>query len=148
MQLGDGTANNGSVPGDIVDDRASTIANDAPSENSGVISGNGSLMKAGRIFWSLAEQYIQRQYADRGSEVLLDRNSASPAKQPLDMNAADTGTLDMGGNANVVLGGLQGTRNLAIAAGATLTVGNNGDSTIYSGILSGSAPCSTRSAAT
>ena len=43
----------------------------------------------------------------------------------------------MGGNANVVLGGLQGARNLAIAPGATLSVGNNNSTTIYAGGMSG-----------
>lgn len=62
----------------------------------------------------------------------------------LDLNAADAGTLSFQGSVGTVaatLGGLKGSRNQGLintsSAGVALTVGNNGQSTTYSGVLSG-----------
>ena len=66
----------------------------------------------------------------------------------VDLNASDTGGLVFGtgtgsGIVNVTLGGLKGSRNLALVntnaspAGVTLSVGNNNADTSYSGTLSG-----------
>lgn len=54
----------------------------------------------------------------------------------LDMNAADTGTVNLN-NLSATLGALTGSRNLALGSG-TVSIGNNGLSTTYSGVLSGS----------
>ena len=47
LQLGDGTANNGSVAGNITDNAALTVADPSAQTISGVISGTGSLTKSG-----------------------------------------------------------------------------------------------------
>jgi autotransporter-associated beta strand protein len=103
----------------------------------GVIGGAGSLDKAGLGALSLggADTFSGNTRILAG--VLQTANSAALQFSTLDMNAADSGSLDMGGNANVVLGGLQGSRDLAIAPFATLTVGNNNSSTAYSGGMNG-----------
>ena len=61
----------------------------------------------------------------------------------VDLNASDAGTLSFRGSVGTVaatLGGLKGSRNLSLvnssAAAVALTVGNNGQSTTYSGGLS------------
>ena len=124
LQLGDGTANNGSVPGDIADYGLLVFANPNSQTYAGTISGYGSLMKAGTGLLSLGGGNTFYGTTRIAAGVLQTANSAALQYSLLDMNAADTGTLDMGGNSVVVLGGLQGTRNLAIAPGATLNVGN------------------------
>src|SRR4029079_18785394 len=53
----------------------------------------------------------------------------------LDMNGSDTGAVTFG-TANATLGGLSGSRDLAMPTG-TLRVGNNNNNTSYSGVLSG-----------
>ncbi len=82
----------------------------------------------------------------------LSTNAAAPTgtslalqNSTLDLNAADAGTLSFQGSAATVattLGGLKGSRNLSLLnttpAAVALTVGNNGQSTTYSGALSGS----------
>jgi autotransporter-associated beta strand protein len=62
----------------------------------------------------------------------------------VDLNAADAGTLSFRGTVGTVaatLGGLKGTRNQSLlnssSVAVALTVGNNGQSTTYSGVLSG-----------
>ena len=47
LQLGDGSANNGSVSGNIADNATLAFANPNPQTYSGVISGNGTLVKSG-----------------------------------------------------------------------------------------------------
>ncbi|MFM8434754.1 MAG: beta strand repeat-containing protein [Planctomycetia bacterium] len=56
----------------------------------------------------------------------------------LDLATADVGAVEftVAGNNTYALGGLQGTRNLAFGANS-LSVGGNGQSTTYSGVLSG-----------
>jgi autotransporter-associated beta strand protein len=53
----------------------------------------------------------------------------------LDMNSADNGSVDLN-NLDATLGALTGSRNLALG-NAAITIGNNGTSTTYSGIMSG-----------
>ncbi len=62
----------------------------------------------------------------------------------VDLNAADAGTLSFRGSVGTVaatLGGLKGSRNQILTntsgAAVVLTVGNNGQSTTFSGVLSG-----------
>lgn len=86
-----------------------------------------------------------------GGSVQLSPTAGAPAGTSLalqnstvDLNAADAGTLSFRGSVGTVaatLGGLKGSRNQGLVntsgAGVALTVGNNGQSTIYSGVLSG-----------
>src|ERR1017187_4656879 len=70
-----------------------------------------------------------------GTEIIA--NALALQLCTVEMNAADTGTLNLN-NLNATLGGLSGTRNLALGTG-TISVGNNNSNTIYSGSLSGNA---------
>jgi autotransporter-associated beta strand protein len=54
----------------------------------------------------------------------------------LDMNATDTGTVNLN-NLNALIGALTGSRDLALGSGA-VSFGNNNANTTYSGALSGS----------
>jgi autotransporter-associated beta strand protein len=67
----------------------------------------------------------------------LNLNNASALLQStLDMNAEDSGSVTFAGN--TTLGGLTGSRNLDMGT-RTLSIGNNGQSTTYSGGLSSGA---------
>ncbi len=59
----------------------------------------------------------------------------------LDMNAADNGAVSFGTLTSATLGGLKGSRNLSLSnttpAAVAVSVGNNNQSTTYSGVLSG-----------
>jgi len=68
--------------------------------------------------------------------VLGLNNTAALQNSTLDMNAADSGAVSFINTGNYTLGGLQGSRSLALGA-SSLTVGNNNQSTLYSGALSG-----------
>lgn len=93
-----------------------------------------------------------------GSILLGAANSAS-MNSTLDMNAADSGTIDFGSLGAATFGGLQGSRNLVLqnnggtGSGVALTVdsGNipNGSRvlTIYSGVLSGTGASLTKAGA-
>ena len=68
-------------------------------------------------------------------------NSSALQNCALDMNTADSGTLSFGSLTAATLGSLKGSRNLSLlndtAVAVALTVGKNGASDTYSGILSG-----------
>jgi len=59
----------------------------------------------------------------------------------VDLNVADSGSIDFSNQTAVTFGALQGTRNLALrntngtGAAVSLTVGNNNSNTTYSGAL-------------
>jgi fibronectin-binding autotransporter adhesin len=63
-------------------------------------------------------------------------NVAAASMSTVDMNIADSGSLSFGGMFSATLGGLKGGRNLDFSSVA-LSVGNNSQSTTYSGNLSG-----------
>jgi fibronectin-binding autotransporter adhesin len=69
--------------------------------------------------------------------TLVINNTLALQNSSVDMNAADSGTLNLN-NLNATLGGLKGARNLALGTG-TVSVGNNGVVNTYSGSLSGNA---------
>lgn len=137
--------------------RTITVASTAnPSAfMTGVISGGNpsvGLIKAGPSTFSISgvNTFSGDTRIVAGS-LQLSTNAAAPASTSLalqnstvDLNAADAGTLSFRGSTLTVaatLGGLKGSRNLALlntsSVGVALTVGNNGQSTTYSGALSG-----------
>lgn len=138
--------------------RTITVASTANPSGfmSGIISGGNSsvgLIKAGPsvLVLSGVNTYGGDTRIVAGS-IQLGTNTAAPAGTSLalqnstvDLNAADAGSLAFRGPVLTVaatLGGLKGSRNLPLlntsSASVALTVGNNGQSTIYSGVLSGS----------
>lgn len=74
-----------------------------------------------------------------GATKLQLANVSALQSATLNMAAGDTGTVEftVAGNNNYSLGGLQGARNLAFG-GNSLSIGGNGQSTTYSGVMTGS----------
>jgi len=97
-------------------------------------TGSGTLTLAGANTFSGTNRIT-------GGALIL-ANSAALQNSVLDMNASDAGTLSFGTLTSASLGGLTGSRNIALTnisnTGVTLTVGSNGQSLTYSGVLSGS----------
>lgn len=94
LQLGDGTANNGSVIGNITNNGTIAFMNPAPQSYGGTITGSGNLLKTGS-----------------GTLVLTGDNSYSGT------TTVSAGTLALGGS-----GSIADSANLTIASGATLDV--------------------------
>ena len=73
--------------------------------------------------------------------TLLLANSAALQNATLEMNAADPGALSFGSLTAAMIGGLIGSRNMALAntssAAVALTTGNNNLNSTYAGVLSG-----------
>ena len=144
LQLGDGALNNGSVPGNIADNAALAFANPNAQTYSGVISGNGSLVKLGATMLTLS-----------GTNTFSGNTSVSAGTLDLTNGLAlQNSTLATGGAGIIfdtavnshafTLGGLGGGANLALQDNSSpapfavaLTVGGNNVSTTYSGMLSG-----------
>lgn len=70
-----------------------------------------------------------------GAGTLFINNAGAITNATLDMNAADSGTVTLN-NLNFGIGALTGSRDLALGTG-TISIGNKGSSTTYSGVLSG-----------
>lgn len=104
-----------------------------------VLSGSGSLTKtgSGTLILSGANTYTGRTTVSAGTLTL--GNTLALQNSPLALNS---GALTFGSLTSATLGGLSGTQNLALtngsAAAVALTVGGNGTSNTYSGVLSGS----------
>ena len=112
-------------------------ANNGSTIFSGVLSGTGGFSKVGSGTLGLdgANTYSGTTRASTGTLNLGNVNAL--AGSTLDMATADAGTVGLtlsGQTYNV--GGLQGTRNLAIGDN-TISVGANNASTSYSGSISG-----------
>ena len=122
--------NNGALVFSRVDGYGGTVTN--------LISGSGSLTVAGgTLALSGSNTYTGTTRIAVG--VLALSNTSALAGSTLDMNGADSGSLalSVSGTQTYSLGGLSGSRNLAIG-GNTLAIGGNNKSTTYSGALSGS----------
>lgn len=114
-----------------------TIALDGGTSSSGGgLAGSGGLFKtgAGILRLDAANTFAGDMRIAGGTLSLADANALQ--NSTVDLNAADAGALDLN-NLNAVLGGLKGSRDLALGSGV-VTVGNNGQSTTYAGTLSGS----------
>jgi fibronectin-binding autotransporter adhesin len=137
--------------------RTITVASTAnPSAfMSGIISGGNpgvGLIKAGNSTFNISgantfsgdTRIVAGSLQLRATTGAAAGTSLALQNSTLDLNAADAGNLAFQGSVGTVaatLGGLKGSRNLVLAnttpAPVTLTVGNNGQSTTYSGVLSG-----------
>lgn len=102
------------------------------------IIGPGSFLKLGTGTVELAGTNSFTGTARISSGVLSLTSTAALAGATLDLAAADSGTVAFGvvGPTTYHLGGLQGTRGLALG-GNSLMVGSNGTTTTYGGVLSG-----------
>ena len=105
----------------------------------GTISGSGGLTKAGAGTLTLSESNGFTGTTRVGAGVLALANTEALAGSTLDLNAADAGTVAFtrAGINTYVLGGLTGSRNLAMGATANLSIGSNNASSSYAGSLSG-----------
>lgn len=105
---------------------------------SNLSSSGGTLTKVGSGTWTVSgsNSYDGDTRAAAGTLALGSVNGFSGST--LDMNAADSGTVafTVPGTQSYNVGGLKGSRNLAIG-GNTLSAGANGQSTTYAGSLSG-----------
>jgi autotransporter-associated beta strand protein len=101
-------------------------------------SSGGSLTKlgSGTLTLSTSNSFNGDTRIAAGTLSLGNVNALSAST--LDMNVADAGSIGFvtGTTQTYALAGLKGARNIA-NAGNTLSVGGNGQSTIYSGVLSG-----------
>lgn len=138
--------------------RTITVASTAnPSAfMSGIISGGNpgvGIIKAGPSVFNISgANTFSGDTRIAAGNLQLSLTTGAPAGTSLslqnstvDLNAADTGTLSFRGSVGTVgaiLGGLKGSRNLSLinssSVAVALTVGNNNQSTTYSGALSGS----------
>jgi T5SS/PEP-CTERM-associated repeat protein len=111
-----------------------------PATLSGVLSGVGGLNKLGTntLTLSAANTFAGNTTVSGGTLILA--NAAALQDSTLDYNAYG-GSLSFGSLTTATLGGLQGSQNLALANSASaalgLLVGNDNQSTVYSGALSG-----------
>jgi autotransporter-associated beta strand protein len=116
----------------------SSAPNGMANTISGPISGSGTIMAAtfatGTLNLNAANPFGGSYRAALGFLKIGGPNAMQNGT--LDMNAADTGTVNLN-NLNATLGALTGSRNLGLGSG-TVSIGNNHLSTAYSGMLSGS----------
>ncbi|OQB80125.1 MAG: tRNA nuclease WapA precursor [Planctomycetes bacterium ADurb.Bin126] len=99
-----------------------------------VIDGSGSLVKDGSGSLTLDAANTFSGDARLAAGTLIVGNVSALQNSTLDMNAADSGSIDFS-TYDATLGGLKGSRSLDMD-GRTLSIGNNGQSTEYSGVLS------------
>ena len=105
---------------------------------SGNVVGASSLLKYGsnRVDLLSASDFTGDTRVATGTLAIA---SNSLQYSTLSTVSYDTGTLVFGDG--VVLGGLKGNRNLSLAGNSTcVSIGNNNQSTLYSGVLSNAAP--------
>ncbi|MFN7341139.1 MAG: beta strand repeat-containing protein, partial [Opitutia bacterium] len=125
------------VSGNIANgSRLLSLSGDGTSAISGILSGTGGLSKSGTgaLTLSGANTFTGTTTIAAGSLVL--GNLSALAGSTLDLATASTGTLSFANVGTYQLGGLAGSRGLALGA-SSLSVGGNNASTAYSGILSG-----------
>ncbi len=155
-----GDSNSNSAANWIVDDNGSsgantlTLAGISPTVTvtnlgtgktatiSAVILGTNGLTTAGpgTLVLAGANRFTNNTRIAGGTLQL--NNALALQYSTLDMNTADTGTLQFGGGIRAAtLGGLQGSRNIGLVnttnGAVTLSVGTNNASTSYAGVLSG-----------
>ena len=139
LQLGDGGNANGSLAGNITDNAALAFANPVAQPYSGVISGSGSLTKfgAGTLTLTNADTFTGGTTIAAGTLLLGNAN----ALQSSTLDNSSNGTSSFGSLTAVTFGCLGGSNPLSLINSTTapvaLTAGGNGQSTTYSGVISG-----------
>lgn len=113
--------------------------NDADTVFSGVLVGSGGLVKTGLGRLTLGGTGSLTGVARIANGTLSLTSEAALEGATLSLDGADAGvlSLDAAGPTTYRFGGLMGSKDLA-AGGTTLSVGGNGGSTSYSGVISGS----------
>jgi autotransporter-associated beta strand protein len=150
LQLGDGTAQSGSVAGNILDDATLVFANPGAQTFAGVISGSGGVTKQSAGTLVLSGQNTYAGLTDIGGGTLqLGADNALPAAAVVQVGDANlgTGVLDLNAH-DLALAGLYTDPasspisldvDRVINTGATaakLTV-NNASDYIFGGVLAG-----------
>lgn len=114
-------------------------ANGENTSYSGIMSGTGSLIKtgAGTLTLTNGQSYTGTTTVSQGTLALGQSNALANSTL-----VANGGTLSFGTLTSATFGGLSGSGALALTNGSsqavTLTVGDNGANTTYSGSLDGS----------
>ena len=108
----------------------------------GTISGSGGLTKSGAGTFAVNAPTTYTGDTRIGAGTLSVGHQNALQSTTLDMDASDSGSLGFaGGIADATLGGLKGSRGITLtnagSAAVNLSVGNNNQSTTYSGGLSG-----------
>ena len=131
----------GSYAGNIANAGVFYYNSSAAQTLSGVISGAGALTKAGAGTLTLSNSNTYNGNTTITGGTLVLANTAALSMSTFD--ASGSGTLSFGTLIGATFGGLQGTSgtltlNNTAPAAVALSVGNNGATTTYSGILTGS----------
>ena len=132
LQIGDGTTDGVIASSGNIVNNATLAYNLVGSQTySHAISGSGALAKSGvgALTLSVANTYTGNTAINSGTLIL--GNSSAIQNSTLDLS----GTGMVAFNQNATLGGITGTSNLDMG-GRTLSIGNNGQTTSYSGALS------------
>jgi fibronectin-binding autotransporter adhesin len=137
LQLGNGGAG-GFIPGNILNNTELVINRTGDLTLDGNISGPGVLTKKAANALTLTGNNLYSGATDLQAGSLIIGNSLSLQNSSLDYN---NGSLLFSGVTAATIGGFTGTKDLALQdallAPVALTVGGNGSSGSYSGILSG-----------
>jgi fibronectin-binding autotransporter adhesin len=141
LQLGTG-GTTGLVAGAINNNGELDINLVTGSALANLISGTGSLVHSGTGSLTLnADNTFNGATSITSPTGSLILTGALNLQSSTLFYATTGGTINFGALANVTLGGLSGDRNLVLEnstpAALPLTIGNNGQATTYSGILSG-----------
>jgi autotransporter-associated beta strand protein len=139
LQLGDGTAHNGSVQNDIVDNGALTFANPFSQTYGGQISGSGSLTKTGTGILTLTGNSTYSGGTTISTGVLQLGDGVSQ-NGSVAGNIANNSVLNFANPLSQTFAGIiSGGGSVAKNAGGTLTfTGSNtytGGTTIWAGLL-------------
>ena len=114
-------------------------ANDASTAYAGSLSGVGALTKlgSGTLTLSGSNSYTGDTRVTAGTLAL--GNTAALAGSTLVLNATDAGSLafTLSGANTYAIGGLTGSRDIVMSGSVGLSIGANGQSTTYAGVLSG-----------
>ena len=133
LQVGNGGSSGSLGTGSVTDNSALTFNRTDTVTVGNAIGGSGTLtqMGSGTLILGGANTYTGDTRVSSGT--LRVNNSLALQNSTADMNGSDSGTLDLN-NLSATFGGLKGSRDLALGSG-TISIGNNGQSTTYSGAL-------------
>ena len=140
IQADGGTLNINLVGGLDMGTSGSTLTNSGSATTTiipgSLIGGSGSIFVTltETLLLSGSNSFAGTFRAPAGTLSIQNINALRNAT--LDMNAADTGSVNLNNN-SANIGALTGSRNLSLGSG-NVSIGNNNTSTIYSGGLSGS----------